>query len=596
MIGSHTDQGANAADLLSAEGAANARWHAIGGNGDVRSMSAQEVREAALAVAPSIARRLAVEPDDATSRTVVLALSDPLEFVVAFFGVQLAGGTPAPAPGMLDSHPVHLRRVLGMVKASGAKLVMTAASRAALVRRHLGASSATVLSLRDIEDDAHQGTALERPPMWGSAEWPAYVQYTSGSTADPSPVVVRCRHVIAQLQQAAAVYEEHSGSVSVAWVPLHHDMGLVTSVLRPLWSGYTSVLLQPLDFVRRPRHWVEQMTRWAATHTSAPNFGYALCAAKVGDVSGLDLEPLRVARVAGELVRAHSLREFAERFAPAGFKRAAFAPSYGMAEATLTVTTCRPGEPPREVVVSASGIRRGRVESAASADDELVLLSCGAPLPHTSVRILSEPSLPRSSVDDGEGSHTGPDEAAVGEVWIGGPQVVAGGKDDELDGCPGRRTGDIGFMSAGELVLLGRATERFQFHGSNYYCAELEDSVVRACPEVRPGRVAVFAASEEEGAGEPQVVVLAELRAAQGAHSAARLHAQSEHVRSALRREHGLPIHRVCWLRAHTLPVTTSGKLRRLECRELYQRDDLEVLRGEDDDVDVTKHAAGMRP
>jgi acyl-CoA synthetase (AMP-forming)/AMP-acid ligase II len=271
-------------------------------------------------------------------------------------------------------------------------------------------------------------------------------------------------------------------------------------------------------------------------------------------------------------VRPRTLRAFAQRFEPCGFRYSAVAPSYGLAEATLTVTTCRPGAPPREVIVSAASLRRGRIAPPAQPDDELVPTSCGTPLRETRVRILPEV---RSGVEDAP--NPGLDQAGavgpvVGEVWISGPQVVEGGAADELEGQPGRRTGDIGFIHAGELVLLGRATERFQYHGANYYCAELEEAVAAACPEVRPGRVAVFATTEADGNGEPEVVVLAELRDGAGAAAQPLELERAERVRLSLRKQHGLPVHRVEWLPPRSLPVTTSGKLRRLACRELYQR------------------------
>jgi fatty acid CoA ligase FadD32 len=262
-----------------------------------------------------------------------------------------------------------------------------------------------------------------------------------------------------------------------------------------------------------------------------------------------------------------------------------------MAEATLTVTTCPPGRPPREIRVSRADLSTGRVAAPHDPDDVLELVSCGMPLSGTTVRILPDPHLLPDSgaeqVASADSTGTGASRPTLGEVWISGPQVVAGGPDHELDGVPGRRTGDLGFLWDGELVLLGRARDRFQVRGSNFYCAELEALVAESCPEIRPGRVAVFACPPGPQAPDPEVVVLAEPRA--GEHTATPQDppgpALADRIRLVLRQGHGLAVDRVCWVLPRTLPVTTSGKLRRAECRERYLRHDLEIISGGDQDA-----------
>jgi acyl-CoA synthetase (AMP-forming)/AMP-acid ligase II len=396
--------------------------------------------------------------------------------------------------------------------------------------------------------DAVSTPAIARQP----ATHPfAYIQYSSGTVTDPKPIVLGQKHVLAHLSQAAAVYRENTESVSVNWVPLFHDMGLVTSVLRPLFSGYTSVILDPADFVRRPAAWPLAMSDWAATHTSSPDFGYVLAATRSPSLHGLDLSRLEVARSAGETVRAATLETFTRAFAAAGFRPEAFTPSYGLAEATLTVTTCDPIAPPRLIDASRQGLRAHRLRPPIDEADAYRLVSCGRPLPGTTVVIVDE----QGDLVPGDGY--------IGEIFICGPQVTPGVEHPKHPGL--RPTGDFGFLHEGELVLIGRSKERFQLHGENYYCSEIEEYLCAAQPHLRRGRVALLPPIEDPDA-HARACVIAELRRpAWERFQAGQL--DPEPVRrsivSALARGFGLPCRNVSLVAPGTLPVTTSGKLLR---------------------------------
>src|SRR5207302_1511958 len=175
-------------------------------------------------------------------------------------------------------------------------------------------------------------------------------QYTSGSTGRPMPIAPTQQNVLAQLELAAVAYEENADSCSVSWVPCFHDMGLITGVLRPIHSRYRAVLMEPEAFVRLPQQWLAALTAFEATHTCAPNFAYDLCTRKAS-TDGLDLRSLRVARNAGEPVLPATISQFTEKFRPVGLSSQAMCPSYGLAEAVLTVTTSSPRLEPRFVSV-----------------------------------------------------------------------------------------------------------------------------------------------------------------------------------------------------------------------------------------------------
>lgn len=506
--------------------------------------------------------RLASRCPATGSPYVPIVARDPLCFVEAFFGVLRAGLVPVPAPGMPHTHRGHARRLSGIIEASAPRALVVDAPEAAAAP--VMPDDCPVLLLKELQ----AAVAPDAPRAGGAPDEVAYVQYTSGSLGAPKPILLRQHQVLAQLAQAAEAFEETAESVSVSWVPLYHDMGLVTAVLRPLWTGYTSVLLDPFDFVRDPALWPRAMSDWRATHTSAPDFGYALCNRKLPDDTGeYDLTRLRVARSAGEPVRSATMRAFAEKFQKAGFDHAAFKPSYGLAEATLTVTTCPPRQPPRIRALSAAALRRGCVEAPAGPADEQEVVSCGTPLRGTCVEIL----------DPDTGTVLGPD--LVGEVWISGPQVATPPHGaHRVDGTLGYRTGDLGFRDGAELFLIGRAKERFQVAGENFYSVELEAAVAATDHRIRPGRTAVFVAQLPGGAA-PAPVVLAECRAEAEEEiddDTARSLARS--IVSALGRGSGLPVSEVWLVPTGTLPVTTSGKIQRGRCRDAFEEDSMPTI------------------
>ncbi len=544
---------ANLAELLKARQSAEGAYVSVTATG-TRRLAYNQLYERAGAMATWLAQETGDPPQGREAHAIVLTLADPLEFVTAFFAVALIGAVPVPGPTRVDARPGHKARLVNIVKASRPAFVIADDDRTGALREALDQCDVTILPI------GQAATSQGIDPAAFRVHPSCYEQYTSGSVSVPRPIVISQENVLAQLRQAAEAFGETHDSVSVNWVPLYHDMGLVTSVLRPLWSDYTSVLLDAFHFVREPHIWPAALTDWRATHTSAPDFGYALCARKVTDAGSYDLSALRVARNAGEPVRPATLFAFTDRFASAGFRFSAFKPSYGLAEATLTVTACRPEDPPKIIEFSATSLRSGRAAPAHDGDQATALVSCGPPLRDTEVTIRDE----SGSVLDGDGQ--------IGEVHIAGPQVAADrAAQSRAAEHTGLGTGDLGFRWRGELVLLGRSRDRFQVRGQNFYPSEIEDAVVAADDRLRPGRAAVIAlpgAPHES----PSTVVLAEVARE---HTTLRQEAAAEIARSITRtvsRDFGLSLREVAVLPAGTLPVTTSGKIRREGCRSLLEQ------------------------
>lgn len=518
---------------------------------------------------------------------VLLSLPNDASFPAVLLGCLAIGAiaVPAPVPGISRADAFR-ERIAGIVGDSTPHLIVTTAQWAALVAEAVGTSAAdpVVTAWETLTQACPQPEAAGTRPEAADADPDgiAVLQYTSGSTKRPRGVMVTHAMLAANCGQAAAAYQETVADRAVTWVPLYHDMGLITGLMRPLYAGYESVLLGTDRFARSPASWLRTIEEHRATLSSAPNFAYDLCVRKVSPemAESFDLGTWRVARNAGEVVRPETLDRFTARFAGAGLRPDVLCPSYGLAEATLTVTTCGPGRPAIRVTACAQDlVPGGHVAPMTSAGGQptdsgapgtpgsgIVLQSSGVPLAGTHVYV------------DGETA-----ERRVGRLSVAGPQASPGywPKPRHADGSAERlrlmETGDLGFRHQGHIFVLGRVDDTIVRHGRNYFASDVS-AVCAGVSGVRPGRVAVFTtaaltttAATHETTGQPadQVVVVAELSA--DADLTAPVLARRElEIRDALGRALDLYVARVAFLPAGLLPVTTSGKVRTAEvCRRL---------------------------
>ncbi|HEY0556339.1 MAG TPA: condensation domain-containing protein, partial [Thermoanaerobaculia bacterium] len=395
-----------------------------------------------------------------------------------------------------------------------------------------------------------EGTLPEPDP-----ESLAFVQYTSGSTAEPKGVEVTHANLLHNERMIGAAFEQDERSVVVGWLPLHHDMGLIGNVLQPLHAGGRCVLMSPVAFLQRPLRWLEAISRFRGTTSGGPDFAYELCVRKASPeaIAVLDLSSWRVAFNGAEPVRAETLERFAAAFAPCGFRPEAFYPCYGLAEATLFVTGGLPGRAPRVDAAS------GRV-------------SCGRPWMGTRMVVAD----PESGVERPAGSE--------GEIWIAGPSVARGyWENPEATALdfnaflatgegPFLRTGDLGVLAAdGELFVSGRLKDLIILRGRNLYPQDVELTGENAHPDLQPGGGAAF--SVEVGGGERLVIVHEVAR-----HRKAGIEEIAEAVRRAVAAEHEAQVHEVVLIRQAGLPKTSSGKVQRRRCRELYRAGELPVV------------------
>jgi acyl-CoA synthetase (AMP-forming)/AMP-acid ligase II/acyl carrier protein len=404
----------------------------------------------------------------------------------------------------------------------------------------------------------------------------AYLQYTSGSTRAPKGVMVSHANLIANIDDIHRGFDHAGDSVPVSWLPHFHDMGLVYGLLAPLALGFRCYFMPPAAFLQKPVRWLQAMSRFGGTHSGGPNFGYELCAQRVTPEQRqpLDLRRWRVAFNGAEPVRRQTLQKFAAAFASCGFSGRALCPSYGLAEATLKVTTGRPCDDSTYFVAAASELGRGRVIPARDQDgDGKDLVGCGAPQPATRVLIVRPDTCEPCAADE------------IGEIWVDSPSVARGywkrPEESALvfraapagDGAGGRflRTGDLGFMRGGELFVTGRLKDLIIIRGRNHYPHDIELTIQNSHPALR---VDGGAAVSVDVGGDERLVVIQEI----DRHRHADAESAVALIRTAIAEDHEIAPYAIVLVRQNAVPKTSSGKIQRSACALAFREGSLPVV------------------
>ena len=511
-----------------------------------------------------------------SGKPVLLLFAPGIDYIVGLLGCMFAGaiGVPTYLP-----NPAHLHRSLPRFRAlwqsAGVEAVMALRSTAMLCRQVLGAEMGEIERLRWIATDAallEPGleSAWRAPQLGGDR--PAFLQYTSGSTSQPRGVIVSHRNLLANIELAAQQLAIAPSDRGVSWLPPYHDMGLITFLLGAPVVGAETTLFSPLDFLSRPMRWLQAISRFGATFSGGPNFAYELACRRATPEAceGLDLRSWSVAFSGAEPIRADTLDRFADTFARFGFSRRAFAPGYGLAEATLVVAVKPRDEAPTVREFDAADLAERRVARPAPGK---VCVSVGPVVPETDLRVV-DPAT-RRALPDGH----------VGELWLRGPSVAAGFWRDEVataesyhatldepDSPRFLRTGDLGFVVDGQVYITARLKDLIIVRGRNLAPQDLERTAELAHRRIRPGCAAAF--ELDEGTGD-RVALVAEVDA--GA-SEAELAAVAEAVREAVLSEHEVRLDRIALVARGAIPKTSSGKLQRGACRAALAAGELPSL------------------
>lgn len=480
-------------------------------------LSRGELRRRAL----SVAGRL----ESHRGRPVMLLLPSGLDFVVCFLGCQYAGCVPVPVMPPRPGRPCeHLQAILQDCTPS-------------LVIAHqdagLGCPSLT------------PADAVAGPPAVVSLPAPddlALLQYTSGSTAHPRGVKVSHANLVHNTGMIQEAFGQPEGCTLVGWLPMSHDMGLIGIVLQTLRVGGHAVLMAPETFLLEPFRWLEAVARYRAHTSGGPNFGYELCLRKIGPErrGTLDLSGWKVAFNGAEPVRERTVRAFTEAF---NLAPGTVYPCYGLAEATLFVTGAGQGVPAAVLELDPAALEQGNARPQSGGRS---VVSCGTSWGGQHLAIVDP--------ETGEVCEPG----RVGEVCLEGPSICRGywGRDDREGPL---RSGDLGFLVDGSLYLVGRCKDLIVLRGRNLHPQDIEATLERAHPAVRPGCCAAFSVEVDD---EERLVVVAEVRGE-----------PSEDLRQtlfqAILRHHDVRPHEVLLVPPGSVPKTTSGKVRRGACHRL---------------------------
>ena len=532
--------------------------------GAAESLTWSEVHERVQIVAEKLSKLGA--PGD---RAVILA-PQSLDYVVAFLGAIQAGFVAVPLS--MPMFRQHDERVSGVMADATPVAVLTTSDVIEDVRKY-GQVESRSHAPKFIEVDTLDFDTPAKPPASVALPKAGYIQYTSGSTRRPAGVVVTHQNIFENMEQILPdffeAYDEPPADLTVVtWLPLYHDMGLLVGVFLGMRMGRSTVLMTPVAFMQKPARWIQQLALNPHTFTAAPNFAYELAVkrTKDEDLAGLDLSGVVVMINGAERVHGATVRRFNDRFGPYGLPEAAMRPSYGLAEATVYVTSSAGGRAPTSVRFDYDELAAGRAQPCAEgAGSEHIGL--GVPR-STTVRVVD----PQTRVEAPAGT--------IGEVWLHGPHVAggywhnpqlteelfAGQLAQTTDGTPKGpwlRTGDLGVIHDEELFIVGRIKDLLIVDGRNHYPDDIEATV----QELTGGRVAAVSVPDDPS---EKLVVIAELKKQLDAEV---LDSVKQQVTAAVSKTHSVRLDDLMMVGPGSLPLTTSGKVRRGTCVELYHSD-----------------------
>jgi len=500
---------------------------------------------------------LGVEP----GQTVAIMLPTSEEYFYAFFGVLLTGAIPVPIyppmrPNQLEDHLRRHAAILSNCRAVSMITVIDAKPVARLLQSQLD----TLHHIITVDELMGNGGRYEKPAI--SPQDTAFLQYTSGSTGSPKGVVLTHANLLANIRAMGERVGANPNDVFVSWLPLYHDMGLIGAWLGSLYYAALFVVMSPLAFLARPQRWLQAIHQYKGTLSAAPNFGYELCLHRLKDtnLAGLDLSSWRAAFNGAEAVSPDTVKQFPQYFQKYGFREDAMMPVYGLAESSVGLAF-----PPLGQGVLIDQIQRQAFMVSGKAipleehdENALRFVACGQPLSGHEIRIA-----------DTQGNEL-PDRQE-GRLQFRGPSATSGylrnhAATEKLFDGDWLDTGDLAYFSDGNLYVTGRTKDIIIRAGRNLYPHELEEAV-GDIPEIRKGRVAVFGASSSI-TGTEKLVVLAETRKK----DKAALEQLRNRVNTISTELIGGPADDVVLARPNTVLKTSSGKVRRSACRELYEQ------------------------
>lgn len=506
---------------------------------------------------------------------VLLLFSPGLPLIQAFFGCLYAGCIAVPI--YPPAQEKLLEKAQRIIKNSKPKLVLLTAAH---LEFFTGSDPKTKGSFAQIPCLAVDSIKLTQGNHWhphhpGKKDI-AFLQYTSGSTMHPKGVMVSHGNLLDNLEVMSAAFQANEESILFSWLPPHHDMGLIGYILTPIYKMLPVIMMSPFAFIESPLAWLTNITKYKVTISGSPNFAYDYCLKRIKEEKkqGLDLSSWKIASNAAEPVRKETMEHFYQAFKDYGFRKEAFYPCYGLAEATLLVTCGTPGTHYKTLTLSKDQFQDHRIHFAEeNSPGSYVLVSSGNLI--QTVKIIDPDTLKPCDIDQ------------VGEIWVHGDSVALGyweqteetehafhGKiKDDPSNLSYLRTGDLGFIHEEELYVTGRIKDLIILYGKNHYPQDIEYSLTHSVLRPLLGKCAAFVIQTDQ---EYELAVVCEIK-----NEAMDEAAQDELFNAIFKltyQTHQLEINRIALIPPQAMPHTTSGKIRRNFCRKYLLDNSLPVI------------------
>jgi len=512
-----------------------------------------------------------------SGQTVLLLYPAGLDFVIAFFACLYAGATAVPANLARNSR--HFIRLRNIMQDSACRAILTQAALQEPIATNLAGAGINLNQVVILTENTEHATDVPETPDPIDPSGVAFIQYTSGSTGNPKGVVVTHAQLIANeraIQRSANLPEFMTGA---GWLPQFHDMGLIGNLLQPLAIGGTYIFMSPLHFIQSPLRWMRMLSRYQAHASAAPCFALEMCVQATSDApqEQWDLSALDTIFCGAEPIRQDVLDAFHRALAPFGLRDDVVKPCYGMAETTLMITGGLPHHAPRSLSVDRQQLTRGLARQLSDEALTQAIVCCGQPVRDHRILIV----CPQH--------HTVCEDDTVGEIWCAGPSIASGywRNSDEskrtfaaftADGeGPFLRTGDLGFRHQDGIFVTGRIKEVMILRGRNYYPHDMEATVTEVFQQNRVRvQAAVFA--ERKSVGNSGVIAFVELPRRMAGATLEQLQQLLPLVRQRISQEHDLSLKDTLLLKHGSIPRTSSGKIQRLLCSELYQSGAIQAL------------------
>lgn len=519
-------------------------------------------------------KAIAVQLQSSVSRgsraLLVYPYNGSLEFITAFFGCLYAGVVAVPC------HPPMNRLTTAEVQTrlvdAEAEIMLTNSALLPQLQKQFSESDNSALRWLDttkINTSADNYNLLNIDP-----DSLAFLQYTSGSTGEPKGVMISHRCLLQNQEMLRLAFGHDAESVGVGWLPLFHDMGLIGNVIQTVYLGACCVMMSPVSFVQKPIRWLQAISKYQATTSGAPNFAYDLLCdrAKQSQIEQLDLSNWKLAFCGAEPVKEPTIAKFSQKFATCGFKKAAFYPCYGMAEATLMITGGDYRKPPTIKHIDKIALEENKVVIRESDQKGITtLVSAGYPWLDGQIAIANPKTLVECAPHEvGEIWFT---SSSVGQGYWQKPEVTEKTFQATLNNKQYLRTGDLGFIADGELYITGRLHDVLVFWGLNHYPQQIERTVEESHEALKPNCGAAISVTV---AGKERLVIIQEIE---------RSHRRSfvledvvESIRWAIFQQHFIDVYSIVLLKPGGLPKTSSGKVQRTATKARYSEQNLSIM------------------